>query len=93
MCHKIRPKNNGFHITGVSNSGKSYILRSIRNGLMNCGRTRCQASDNFTFGSYIDKILIYTDGMWLTPQNVKEGNVFLKGPKLTSTSNTRLNVC
>lgn len=52
---------------------------------MNCGRTRCQASDNFTFGSYIDKTLIYTDGMWLTPQNVKEGNVFLKGPKLTST--------
>lgn len=43
VCHKIRPKVNGLHITGVSNSGKSYVLRSIRNGLMNCGRMRCQA--------------------------------------------------
>lgn len=61
ICHKIRPKINGMHITGVSNSGKSYILRPIRNGLMNCGRMRCQASDNFTYGSCIDKTLIYTD--------------------------------
>lgn len=43
VCHKIMPKTNSLHITGVSNSGKSYVLRSIRNGLMNCGRMRCQA--------------------------------------------------
>lgn len=79
MCHKIRPKINGLHITGVSNSGKSYILRSIRNGLMNCGRMRCQASDNFTFSSCIDKTLIYTDEMWFTPQNVEEGKCILEG--------------
>lgn len=64
VCHKIRAKINGLHITGVSNSGKSYILRSIRNGLMNCGRMRCQALDNFTYGSCVDKTLIYTDELW-----------------------------
>lgn len=78
VCHKIRPKINGLHITGISNSGKSYILRSIRNGLMNCVRMRCQASDNFTFGSCVDKTLIYTDEMWFTPQNV-EGKCILEG--------------
>lgn len=67
VCHMIRAKKNGFHITGPSNSGKSYVLRSVRNGLMNCGRMRCQASDNFTFGSCVDKTLIYTDEMWFTP--------------------------
>lgn len=66
-------------ITGVSNSGKSYILRSIRNGLINCGRMRCQASDNFTFGSCIDKTLIYTDEMWFTPQNMEEVKCILEG--------------
>lgn len=35
VCHKINLKINGLHITGISNSAKSYILRSIRNGLMN----------------------------------------------------------
>lgn len=48
VCHKIRPKIIGLHITGISNwrgGGLGYILRSIRNGLMNCGRMRCQASD------------------------------------------------
>lgn len=79
ICHKIRPKINGFHITGPSNSGKSYLLRSIRNGLMNCGRLRCQASDNFTFGSCVDKTLIYTDELWFTPQNVEKGKCILEG--------------
>lgn len=79
VCHKIRPKINSLHITGVSNSGKSYILHSIRNGLMNCRRRRCQASDNFTFGSCVDKTLIYTDEMWFTPQNVEEGKCILEG--------------
>lgn len=79
ICHEIRPKKNGLHITGVSNSGKSYILRSIRNGLMNCGRMRCRASDNFTFGSWIDKTLIYTEEVWFTPQNVEEGKCILEG--------------
>lgn len=79
VCHKINPKINGLHITGVSNSGKSYILRSIRNGLMNCGRIRCQASDNFTFGSCIDKTLIHTDEMWFTSNNVDEGKCILEG--------------
>lgn len=79
FCHKIRPKINGLHITGVSNSGKSYILRSIRNGLMNCGCMRCQASNNFNFGSCVDKTLIYTDEMWFTPQNVEEGKCILEG--------------
>lgn len=79
VCHKIRPKINGLHITGVSNSGKSYILRSIRNGLMNCGRMRCQASDNFTYGSCVDKTLIYTDELWFTPQNIEEGKCILEG--------------
>lgn len=79
VCHKIRPKINGLHITGVSNSGKSYVLRSIRNGLMNCGRMRCQASDNFTYGSCVDKTLIYTDELWFTPQDVEEGKCILEG--------------
>lgn len=79
VCHKIRPKINGLHITGVSNSGKSYVLRSIRNGLMNCGRMHCQASDNFTFGSCVDKTLINMDEMWFTPQNVEEGKCILEG--------------
>lgn len=79
VCHKIRPNINGLHITGVSNSGKIYILRSIRNGLMNCRRMRCQASDNFTFGCCVDKTLIYTDEMWFTPQNVEEGKCILEG--------------
>lgn len=79
VCHMIRAKKNGFHITGPSNSGKSYVLRSVRNGLMNCGRMRCQASDNFTFGSCVDKTLIYTDEMWFTPQNVEEGKCILEG--------------
>lgn len=80
VSHKIRAKINGLHITGVSNSGK-YILHSIRNGLMNCGRMRCQASDNFTFGSCIDKTLIYTDEMWFTPQNV-EGKCIPEGTEM-----------
>lgn len=63
VCHKIMSKINSLHITGVSNLGKSYVLRSIRNGLMNCGRMRCQVSDNFTFGSCVDKTLVYTDEM------------------------------
>lgn len=46
---------------------------------MNCGRMRCQASDNFTFGSCVDKTLIYTDEMWFTPQNVEEGKCMLEG--------------
>lgn len=79
VCHKINPKINGLHITGVSNSGKSYVLRSIRNGLMNYGRMRCQASDNFTFGSCIDKTLIYTDEMWFTANNVEEAKCILEG--------------
>lgn len=79
VCHKIRPKKNGLHITGPTNSGKSYILRSIRNGLMNCGRMRCQASDNFTFGTCADKTLIYTDELWFTPQNVEEAKCILEG--------------
>lgn len=74
VCHKIRPKINGLHITGVSNSGKSYVLRSIQNRLM-----RCQASDNFTYGSCVDKTLIYTDELWFTPQNVEEGKCILEG--------------
>lgn len=79
VCHKIRPKINGLHITGASNSGKSYVLQSIRNGLMNCGRMRCQASDNFTFGLCVDKTLIYTDETWFTPQNIEEGKCILEG--------------
>lgn len=81
VCHKINPKINGLHITGVSNSGKSYILRSMKNGLMNCGQMRCQASDSFTFGSYVDKTLIYTDEMWFTPNNIEEAKCILKGTK------------
>ncbi|CAE1177333.1 unnamed protein product [Acanthosepion pharaonis] len=38
-----------------------------------------QASDNFTFGSCINKTLIYTDKMWFTPQNVEEGKCILEG--------------
>lgn len=79
VCHKIRPKKNALHITGPSNSGKSYILRSIRNGLMNARRMRCQASDNFTFGSCVDKSLIFTEEMWFTPQNVEEAKCILEG--------------
>lgn len=79
VCHKIRAKINGFHITGPSNSVKSYILRSIKNGLMNCGRMRCQASDNFTFGSCVDKSLIFTEEMWFTPQNIEEAKCILEG--------------
>lgn len=79
ICHKIKPKIKGLHITSVSNSGKSYILRSIRNGLMNCDRMRCQASNNFTFGSCVKKTLIYTEKMCLTPQNVEEGKCILEG--------------
>lgn len=79
ICHKIRAKVNGFHITGPSNSGKSYILRSIKNGLMNSGRMRCQASTNFTFGSCVDKSLIFTEDMWFTPQNIEEAKCILEG--------------
>lgn len=79
ICHKIKAKINCFHITGVSNSGKSYVPRSLRNGLMNCGRMRCQASDSFTFGTCVDKTLIYTDEMWFTPQNVEEAKCILEG--------------
>lgn len=50
VCHMIRAKKTRFHITGPSNSGKSYVLRSVRNGLMNCGRMRCQASDTSPSG-------------------------------------------
>lgn len=82
VSHKIRAKINGLHITGVSNSGKSYVLRSIRNSLMNCGRMRCQASDNFTYGSCVDKTLIYTDELWFTPQNVEEGKCILSNTKM-----------
>lgn len=46
---------------------------------MNCGRMRCQASDNFTYGSCVDKTLIYTDELWFTPQNVEEGKCILEG--------------
>lgn len=35
-------------------------------------------SDNFTFGSCIDKTLIYTDEMWFTPQNVEESKCILE---------------
>lgn len=69
ICHKIKKR---LHKTGVSSSGKSYVLRSIRNGLTNCGTMRCQVPDNFTFGLYLDKTLIYTDKMWFTPQNIEE---------------------
>lgn len=79
VCHKITPKINSLHITGVSDSGKSYILRSIKNGLMNCGRMRCQASDNFTFGSCVDKTLIYTDEIWFTSSTIEEAKCILEG--------------
>lgn len=79
VCHKIRAKKNGFNITGPNNSGKSYILRSIKNGLMNCGRMRCQASDNFTFGSCVDKSLIFTEEMWFTAQNIEEAKCIVEG--------------
>lgn len=46
---------------------------------MNCGRMRRQASDNFTYGSCVDKTLIYTDELWFTPQNVEEGKCILEG--------------
>lgn len=55
------------------------FLRSIRNGLMNCGRMRCQASDNFTFGSCVDKTIIYTDEMWFTLQNIEEAKCIPEG--------------
>lgn len=42
----------------------------------------CQASDNFTFGSCIDKTLIYTNEMWFTPQNVEEGKCILEGTEM-----------
>lgn len=45
---------------------------------MICGRMRCQASDNFTYGSCVDKTLIYTHEMWFTPQNVEEGKCILE---------------
>lgn len=79
VCHKIMPKINSLHITGVTNSGKSYVLRSIRNGLMNCGRMGCQASDNVTFGTCVDKTLVYTDEVWFTPQDVEEAKCILEG--------------
>lgn len=65
----------------VSKSGKSYILRSVRNGPMNCSRTRCQTSDNFTSGSCRDKTLIYTDEMWFNTNNIEEGKCILEGTR------------
>lgn len=79
VCHKIWRKGNTLHITGVSNSGKSYIPRSIRNGSMNCRRRCCQVSDNFIFGSCADKRLIYTNETWFMPQNIEEAKCILEG--------------
>lgn len=40
---------------------------------------RCQASDNFTFSSCVDKTLIYTDEMWFTPNHIEEAKCILEG--------------
>lgn len=42
---------------------------------------RCQVSDNFAFGSSVDKTLIYTDEMWFTTNNVEEAKCILKCTK------------
>lgn len=49
---------------------------------MNCGRMRCQASDNFTLGSCIDKTLIYTDEMWFITNNIEEAKCILEGTQM-----------
>lgn len=40
---------------------------------------RCQASDNFTLGSCVDKTVIYTDEMRFTPNNIGEAKCILEG--------------
>lgn len=56
--------NRKFFKTGNSNgpttSGKTYILKSIVDGLMNSGTIRTEKSDSFCFGSCADKSMIYT---------------------------------
>lgn len=80
-CHKIKKEEDGLHIACQTNIGKSCILRSIKKGLINSGRMRCQVSDNFAFGSSVDETLIYTDEMWFTTNNVEEAKCILKCTK------------
>lgn len=82
VCHKILPKINVFHIQGPTTSGKTYILKSIVDGLLNCGTIRTEKSDSFCFGSCADKSLIYTDELWFTKENVELAKCVLEGSKV-----------
>lgn len=57
---------------------------------MNAGDMRCQTSDNFTFGSWIDKSFIYE--MWFTLQNNEEENASWKVQAPALIINTAINM-
>lgn len=82
VCHKIIPKINAFHIQGPTTSGKTFILKSIVDGLLNCGTIRTEKSDSFCFGSCTDKSLIYTDELWFSKENVELAKCVLEGSKV-----------
>lgn len=82
VCHKIMPKINSFHVQGPTTSGKTYILKSIVDGLLNCGTIRTEKSDSFCFGSCTDKSLIYTDELWFSKENVELAKCVLEGSKV-----------
>lgn len=77
--HKIMPKINAFHLQGPTTSGKSYILKSVVDGLLNSGTIRTEKSDSFCFGSCADKSIIYTDELWFTKENVEQAKCVLEG--------------
>lgn len=82
VCHKIMPKINCFHVQGPTTSGKTYILKSIVDGLLNCGTIRTEKSDSFCFSSCTDKSLIYTDELWFSKENVELAKCVLEGSKV-----------
>lgn len=82
VCHKILPKINSFHIQGPTTSGKTYVLKSIVDGLMNSGTIRTEKSDSFCFGSCADKSIIYTDELWFSKENVELAKCVLEGTKV-----------
>lgn len=76
------PKINSFHIQGPTTSGKTYILKSIVDGLLNCETIRTEKSDSFCFGSCTDKSLIYTDKLWFSKENAELAKCVLEGSKV-----------
>lgn len=73
------PKINAFHLQGPANAGKTYIISSIREGIVNYGAMRCRDEDAFTFANCVDSALMYTDELQSYSHNVDQAKVILEG--------------